>query len=101
MILSDEALPETARKTVEDTIKRLNMINTKEILSKSRVVGTTCLSSTLEVFRSQSFDIVILDEASQVTEPMALLPILQFRCTKVVLVGDPLQVIIHSNYSML
>lgn len=36
-----------------------------------------------------SCQFVVLDEASQMTEPASLLPIARFGCEKLVLVGDP------------
>lgn len=40
------------------------------------VVGVTCCSSTLPVFDDLRFDVVVLDEASQMIEPVSLLPLL-------------------------
>ena len=33
--------------------------------------------------------VVLLDESSQMTEPVSLLPMAKFQCEKLVLVGDP------------
>ena len=38
-----------------------------------------------------NFPLVILDECSQITEPLSLLPLGMFGCKRAVLVGDPLQ----------
>lgn len=54
------------------------------------VVGVTCLSAArAPLLRSRLFDICILDEATQVTLPASLSPILRSRTF--VLVGDHLQ----------
>ena len=42
--------------------------------------------------------VVLLDECSQMTEPMSLLPVARFNCSKLVLVGDP-KVCLASLYS--
>jgi DNA replication ATP-dependent helicase Dna2 len=54
------------------------------------IVGVTCLSvARSPILRSRLFDVCILDEASQVTLPASLGPLL--RCRTFVLVGDHLQ----------
>ncbi|RKP25543.1 P-loop containing nucleoside triphosphate hydrolase protein [Syncephalis pseudoplumigaleata] len=53
--------------------------------------GTTCMATTLPVFDAQRFDVVLLDEACQVMEPMSLLPLVRFGSSRAVLIGDPLQ----------
>ena len=60
-------------------------------LNLATIVGTTCASSTLSLLHGMKFDVLILDEASQITEPTALLPIVCSRATKMILVGDPKQ----------
>ena len=42
--------------------------------------------------------VVLLDECSQMTEPMSLLPVARFNCSKLVVVGDP-KVCLASLYS--
>lgn len=59
-------------------------------LKKSRLVFTTCIGSGLGLLRKEKFDTVIIDEASQQTEPASLVPLVK-GCTKAVLVGDHLQ----------
>ena len=41
--------------------------------------------------RQRGYDIVVLDECSQIVEPMSLLPIAVARPSRLVLVGDPMQ----------
>ena len=59
-------------------------------LKKARLVFTTCIGSGLGLLRTEKFDTVIIDEASQQTEPASLVPLVK-GCTKAVLVGDHLQ----------
>lgn len=54
------------------------------------IVGVTCLSAARSpILRSRLFDVCIVDEATQVTLPVCLAPLL--RCRTFVLVGDHLQ----------
>lgn len=51
------------------------------------IVFTTCAGAGLGILRKVDFDIVIIDEASQITEPCALIPLVK-NCLRAVLVGD-------------
>eukprot|EP00741_Cyanophora_paradoxa_P020911 tig00021318_g20187.t1 len=84
-----------------------------ERLNKAPVVGVTCHSCLNSVFgketkdkdkdkdggqekekekrSSRMFDVVILDECSQITEPASLLPMARFHARRLLLVGDPKQ----------
>ncbi|KAJ8907354.1 hypothetical protein NDN08_007468 [Rhodosorus marinus] len=65
-----------------------------EALKNASLVGSTCASIGSPSFASckGKFDLVIIDEASQMIEPQALLPILAGkRGVKTVLSGDPEQ----------
>ena len=55
-----------------------------------RLIFTTCSGAGLGLLRSESFDIVIVDEASQQTEPASLIPLVK-GCSKGILVGDHVQ----------
>lgn len=59
-------------------------------IKKARLVFTTCIGSGLGLLRTEKFDTVIIDEASQQTEPASLVPLVK-GCAKAVLVGDHLQ----------
>ncbi|RMY76547.1 hypothetical protein D0863_01865 [Hortaea werneckii] len=54
-----------------------------------RIVATTCMGTNHAVFNRRSFDVCIVDEASQITLPTSLGPLLHAR--KFVLVGDHYQ----------
>lgn len=56
----------------------------------SRLVFTTAVGAGLGLLRDQRFETVIIDEASQLTEPAALIP-LSKGCERAILVGDHVQ----------
>ena len=60
-------------------------------ISHSRLIFTTCIGASLGLLRNETFDTVIIDEASQQTEPASLVPLVKGCCTKAILVGDHLQ----------
>ena len=62
----------------------------RERITNCRLIFTTCIGAGLGLLRSESFGTVIIDEASQQTEPMSLVPITK-GCTKAILVGDHVQ----------
>ncbi|RDI82319.1 Methylisocitrate lyase [Venturia inaequalis] len=55
-----------------------------------RIIFTTCIGANLGLLRNENFAYVIIDEASQQTEPETLVPLVK-GCEKVVLVGDHVQ----------
>ena len=60
----------------------------EEFLENAAIVFTTCASAGLGALRMMvEFDTVLIDEASQVTEPIALIPLVK-GCKRAVLVGD-------------
>ncbi len=56
----------------------------------ARLVFTTCIGAALGLLRNEKFNTVIIDEASQQTEPMSLVPLVK-SCSKAILVGDHVQ----------
>ena len=62
----------------------------KKMVRKATLVFTTCIGAGLGLLRDQAFDIVVVDEASQQTEPASLVPLTK-GCRKAVLVGDHVQ----------
>ncbi|OLY81786.1 DNA replication ATP-dependent helicase/nuclease DNA2 [Smittium mucronatum] len=71
------------------TIKPQTIEQIDDILMKTPIIATTCLSINHAVFRHRRFDYCIIDEASQITLPACVGP-LRF-CDKFVLVGDHFQ----------
>ena len=65
--------------------KRRKRVNTAPI------VGVTCCSSLLSVLDGQTFDVVVLDECSQMIEPLSLLPCIRSKCRFLIAAGDPKQ----------
>lgn len=53
----------------------------------ARIVFTTCAGAALGILRKAEFGIVLIDEASQISEPTALIPLVK-GCTTAVMVGD-------------
>lgn len=56
-------------------------------VKQARIVFTTCTGAGLGILRSANFGTVLIDEASQLTEPAALIPLVK-ECTTAILVGD-------------
>ena len=61
----------------------------QEIVSESKVIGSTLIKSQLPPLINENFDVVIMDEASQASITLALLGAVKGR--KLVMVGDPNQ----------
>ena len=82
------------RKLVEQCMEDAKSGQMKQRAKKLKqvpVVGVTCAASVFTVLDGTSFQIVILDECSQMVEPLSLLPTGRFGCEKLILVGDPMQ----------
>lgn len=47
----------------------------KKKLKSAAVVGVTCCSAGLPILEGKAFDVVMLDEASQMVEPLTLTPV--------------------------
>lgn len=62
----------------------------EEILAAADVVAATCVGAGDPRLAACTFRVCALDEASQATEPAALIPLLS-QCQAAVLVGDPCQ----------
>lgn len=59
-------------------------------ISESRLIFTTCAGAGLGLLRFESFEVVLIDEASQQTEPGSLIPLVK-GCQRAILVGDHVQ----------
>lgn len=62
------------------------------------LLGTTCMASTFEVFGSSTFALALVDEASQLMEPLTMVPMVKFGCGRLLMIGDPLQVRLSTKY---
>ena len=62
----------------------------KEILHFAEVVTTTCTGAGDPVLEGMNFPFVVIDEATQVMEPISLIPI-SHQCQQLTLIGDPQQ----------
>jgi superfamily I DNA and/or RNA helicase len=49
------------------------------------VLGVTCMAASFEVLDGTQFQLIILDECSQLTEPTALLSIAKFKSKRLVI----------------
>ena len=67
-----------------------NKKTVKSILSAAQVVAATCTSAGDPNLKGTKFPFVIIDEATQVTEPTSLIPLV-YGCQQLVLIGDPEQ----------
>ncbi|KAF8556616.1 P-loop containing nucleoside triphosphate hydrolase protein [Imleria badia] len=61
----------------------------KAVLSESQIVLATCHSAGGRQLRDHTFDVVIIDEATQAVEAVCWVPI--FKGKKLILAGDPMQ----------
>ncbi|KAI4148013.1 MAG: hypothetical protein LQ340_005276, partial [Diploschistes diacapsis] len=59
-------------------------------VKESRLVFTTCTGAGLGLLRPEKFEVVLVDEASQQTEPETLIPLVK-GCQRAVFVGDHVQ----------
>ena len=60
------------------------------MVQRSDTIFTTCIGAGIGLLRGERFDISIVDEASQQTEPTSLVPLVK-GCSKAILVGDHVQ----------
>lgn len=59
-------------------------------VTEARLIFTTCTGASLGLLRTENFDVVLVDEASQQTEPATLVPLVK-GCSRAILVGDHVQ----------
>uniref|UniRef100_A0A8D2LNV7 DNA replication ATP-dependent helicase/nuclease n=1 Tax=Varanus komodoensis TaxID=61221 RepID=A0A8D2LNV7_VARKO len=78
------------RKFTEEEICKSKCINTvtqlEELYNSQPVVATTCMGINHPIFTRKQFDFCIVDEASQISQPICLGPL--FYSLRFVLVGD-------------
>lgn len=63
------------------------MKEAKQKIKNCQIIFTTCIGAGLGLLRKERFEIVIVDEASQQTEPASLVPLVK-GCVKAIMVGD-------------
>ncbi|KAK2076177.1 hypothetical protein QBZ16_001109 [Prototheca wickerhamii] len=63
----------------------------KKLLTSVPIVGLTCCAALLPALDGQKFEVTVLDECSQLIEPLALAPAIRAQSRYMVAVGDPLQ----------
>ena len=68
-------------------IRRLEDEMTASVLDEAEVICATTIGAGHRLLTSRKFPIVLMDEATQATEPSALVPIVK-GCRQLVLVGD-------------
>ena len=62
-----------------------------QAIAKYTIVGATCAATGLPCLAGMRFDLVLLDECSQLTEPASMLPLARVGCERLLAVGDPMQ----------
>ena len=60
-------------------------------LNDVRVIGVTCAACSFPLLKNMRFQVHLLDECSQMMEPLSMVPVARFQCERLVLVGDPNQ----------
>uniref|UniRef100_A0A8C6UWA6 DNA replication ATP-dependent helicase/nuclease n=1 Tax=Neogobius melanostomus TaxID=47308 RepID=A0A8C6UWA6_9GOBI len=80
--------PEILPFTEENARKKgvLTLSDLEELYNKELVVATTCMGIKHPIFSRRKFDFCIVDEASQISQPICLGPL--FYAKRFVLVGD-------------
>lgn len=68
-------------------IRRMENVMTASVLDEAEVICATTIGCGHRLLESRKFPIVLMDEATQATEPSALVPIVK-GCRQLVLVGD-------------
>ena len=65
--------------------KKLNMLY-KKAISEAQVICATNSASGMDILEDEKFNVLIIDEATQATEPSCLIPLIKSK--KVILIGD-------------
>lgn len=80
--------PDPIFKKMLESAKRSDfMTNQRKLLHDADVVGVTCASCINSAFQGIKFPILILDEASQSTEPLSLLSLACSKASRMIIVG--------------
>jgi superfamily I DNA and/or RNA helicase len=90
-MLEDENNSEQDIEYISTAIQHFRKASSKDQIHSVNIVGTTFMSSTFEIFDRVQFPFILVDESSQLTEPLTLVPLSRFMCQRLVMIGDPLQ----------
>ncbi|KAG2186618.1 hypothetical protein INT44_002842, partial [Umbelopsis vinacea] len=90
-MLKDDAMSANDMSSVETALQKFQKAESQAQMSDARVIGTTCVASVFEIFNDLTVPLILLDEASQIMEPMAMVSITKFFADRLILIGDPLQ----------
>eukprot|EP01028_Stygiella_incarcerata_P006999 TRINITY_DN28518_c0_g1_i3.p1 TRINITY_DN28518_c0_g1~~TRINITY_DN28518_c0_g1_i3.p1 ORF type:complete len:678 (+),score=175.00 TRINITY_DN28518_c0_g1_i3:1051-3084(+) len=93
-ILQEHDVSMEERKSIEESIQDLQTGKLKELRDRVKtlpIVAATFAATCFPVLDDCSFDIVVMDEATQSLEPMCLVPFIRFKPSHAILVGDPCQ----------
>lgn len=74
-------------KINQKEIRRMEDVMTASVLDDAEVICATTIGCGHRLLESRKFPIVLMDEATQATEPSALVPIVK-GCRQLILVGD-------------
>ncbi|CAG8652979.1 9974_t:CDS:1, partial [Dentiscutata heterogama] len=85
--IHNELLPITLEVGFDGSPKRIHSKDAKQKLQDAKVVFATCVGCGTSLLEKFEFCFVIIDEASQVSEPTCLIPLAK-KCNRFVLVGD-------------
>lgn len=90
-VIRSEGQDAALQSLLTDSDRSDFMARQKRRLVDAHVIGTTCASSVSAMLECLAFSVLIIDEASQITETTALLPLACARPSKMIIVGDPKQ----------
>jgi len=71
-------------------LNRSALDQARKRIQAASIVFTTCIGAGIGLLRGEDFPLVIVDEASQQTEPASLVPLVK-GCARAILVGDHVQ----------
>ena len=83
-----QSLRSEAKQLLADA-RRLEQLAVERVLNDASVIGATLTGVTSDILGQRQFDLAVIDEACQSTEPASWIPLL--RSNRVVLAGDPCQ----------
>ncbi|KAI9317264.1 AAA domain-containing protein [Dichotomocladium elegans] len=90
-MLEDPQNSEEDNDLISTTLQRFRKSESAIQVQTAQVVGTTCVASAFEVFNGATFSLALVDEASQLMEPLTMVPLTRFKCSHLIMIGDPMQ----------